>query len=334
MHLRFQADVVLRGALHCALAILALSAALVLSYGQSGDSGASPTQEGRDLVIGPEDSLNIVLLGSDEISKVWRVGATGELNLPMVGSIHAAGMTVGEFESELTRRLRRYYKDPQLTVFISEFRSQPVTITGAVIKPGTTQLEGNRTLFDVIMRAGGPKDAGPNITLTRAEAHGPIPWPGTKEDGNGYYVATFETKDVVNGRSGAANVVVEPYDIVSVQEGKMQNLVHIIGEVYKPGSVELTTRDSVSLLKVIALAGGLTKGAAANKARIIHIGPNGSRGEPAIVNLKTIMNGKALDLELTAGDVVIVPPQNGLKANAQAVALTAANAGVWILATL
>jgi len=319
------------------LVLLACGMTVVSSYAQSPDAGSGPTkQQARDLVIGPEDSLDIVLLGSEELTKVWRVGATGDLNLPMVGRMHVAGCTVEQFEHDLNLKLVRYYKDPQLTVFISEFRSQPITVTGAVVKPGTTQLEGNRTLFDVIMRAGGPRDAGPAVTLARAGANGGIPWPGAKEDSNGYSVATFDLKEVMDGHSTAANIPIEPYDVVSLQEGKEQKMVHVVGEVYKPGSVELVTQNTVSLMKVLALAGGLTRGAAATKARIIHVGPDGSRSQPAIVNLKTIMNGKALDLELTAGDILIVPPASGLKTSIEALGMSAATTSIWIglLATL
>jgi polysaccharide export outer membrane protein len=327
----------LRHVFRSAVILLACCVAILPSYAQSSDPGsAASRQEGRDLVIGPEDSLDIVLLGSEEITKVWRVGATGDLNLPLVGRMRVAGSTVEQFEHDLSLKLLRYYKDPQLTVFISEFRSQPITVTGAVVKPGTTQLEGNRTLFDVIMRAGGPKDAGPAVTLARAPANGNIGWPGAKEDSNGYSVATFELTEVMDGRSTAANIPIEPYDVVSVQQGKEQKLVHVIGEVYKPGSVELLTQNTVSLLKVLALAGGLTRGAAPTKARIIHVGPDGSRGQPAIVNLKTIMNGKALDLELTAGDILIVPPASGIMTSIEALGMSAATTSIWIglLATL
>lgn len=294
------------------------------------DSGS----EAKDEIIGPSDTLTIVLLDSEELSKTWRVGATGDLNLPMVGRIHAAGMTVEQFESDLSHKLRKYFKDPQLTVFVSEFRSQPVTVTGAVEKPGTVQLEGTRTLFEVMMRAGGPKVSASEVTLTRALERGAVPWPSAKEDANGYSVAKFPVKDVMDGRSGSANIRVEPYDVVSVQDGNPQRLVHIIGDVNKPGAVELLTQDSVSLVRVIAVAGGFTRAATPTKARILHIGRDGASGEPAIINLKMIMEGKARDLELTAGDVVIVPGGQLLKSSIQSLAMTAATASVYVLATL
>ncbi|HLG98169.1 MAG TPA: polysaccharide biosynthesis/export family protein [Bryobacteraceae bacterium] len=291
--------------------------------------------EGRDLIIGPEDTLTIVLLDSEELSKNWRVGATGELNLPFVGRMNVAGMRVEDFERELGLKLRRYYKSPQLTVFVSEFRSQPITVTGAVEKPGTTQLEGTRTLFEAIMRAGGPKNAGPQVSLTRPIARGPIPWPTTKKDGEGYSVATLQFAEVMDGRSAAANLMVQPYDVINLQEGKEQRLVHIIGEVNKPGAIELATQDTVSLVKALAIAGGLSHGASAGHTKIMHVGPDGSRGTPADVNLKMILSGKALDLELTPGDVVIVPPARTLKTAAQSLAMTAASTSIWVvLATL
>lgn len=328
------------------LGLMATLAPLQFAHAQSSglqpeNSGVTPVarttttpqaskRDARDLIIGPEDSITIVLLDGDELSKTWRVGATGELNLPLVGRMNVAGMSVEDFQRQLGTKLRRYYKDPQLTVFISDYRSEPVTVTGAVEKPGTSQLEGSRTLFEVIMRAGGPKNAGDVVTLTRATGRGPIAWPTAKADGDGYSVATFRLADVMDGRSPAANMMVQPYDLVNLQEGKEKRMVHIIGDVNKPGEVELVTQNTVSLVKLLAIAGGLGHGASPTKTKIIHIGPDGSRGVPAEVNLKMILDGKALDLELTAGDVVIVPSGRGLKDAAQALAMSAATNAVWV----
>jgi polysaccharide export outer membrane protein len=307
-----------------------LAVCALLLCGVWSSTGKSEEASRRD-VIGPDDTLSILVLDSEEISKSWRVSATGDLNLPLVGKIEAAGMTVEAFQQELIRRLRKYYWEPQVTVYISEFRSEPVTVTGAVEKPGTVQLEGNRTLFEVIMKAGGPKETGDSVTLSRATARGPIAWPGARDDeGQKFSVARLELKTVMEGRSPEANIPVQAYDVITVNQGKQPKLVHIMGAVNKPGAVELVTQERISILRALATAGGPLRGAILSRAQVMHIGPEGIRSEQATVNLKTILAGKAADIELMPGDILVVP-SSGIAATVQALAMTAASASVYVL---
>jgi len=288
--------------------------------------------EGRGVVIGPEDTVTISVLNAEEVSKPWRVSAVGDLNLPMLGRMQVAGMTVEQFEQELTTRLKKYYRDPQVSVFVSEFRSQPVTVIGPVDKPGTHQLEGSRSLFAVLLMAGGPKEtAGNTVTLTRAVDRGPIGYPGERLDDAGkYHVVELPIKQVMEGRGPEASIPVQPYDVVAVSESKPQRMVHIAGEVNKPGAVELVSQDTVSLMKVLAMAGGLTRTAAAGKTMIMHLNSQGVQTSTAFVDLKKILAGKAKDLDLSAGDIIIVP-SNTFMAYVQAASLSAVTTGVYVL---
>src|SRR5579862_2453753 len=123
--------------------------------------------ESPGTVIGPDDGVTIVALGAEDISKTWRVSSTGELTLPMVGKVQAAGKTTEQLEQELTSRLGHYIREPEVTVYISEFRSETVTVEGAVDKPGRIQTEGQKTLLDVLMMAGGTKAPGLTLKVVR-----------------------------------------------------------------------------------------------------------------------------------------------------------------------
>jgi polysaccharide export outer membrane protein len=298
-------------------------------------AGAAPATVGvKGMVVGAEDTVTIVCLEGEEISRAWRVGSSGDLNLPMIGSVRAAGLTVEQLQAALVEKLKVYIREPQVTVYISEFRSQPVTISGAVDKPGTMQLQGSRSLFEVLMMTGGPKEAGPSVTLTRAIARGRIPWPGAKDDAEGNFsVADFPLKEVMDARTPAANLTVEPFDVISVSNAKQVNLVHVIGEVTKPGAIELLSQNTVSLVKAVALAGGMTRGALPAKTQIMHIGEGGKLTESAGIDLKMIMAGKAKDLELQPGDVVVIPSSQMLP-TIRAMAMTAFSASFYLLATL
>ena len=94
----------------------------------------------RAQVIGQGDLIGIQVFHIDEISKSWRVGETGKLQLPMVGEMQCAGLTVDAFERALTVRLKKFIQEPQASVQIIEYKSQPVTVTGSVNQPGTIAL--------------------------------------------------------------------------------------------------------------------------------------------------------------------------------------------------
>ena len=277
-------------------------------------------------IIGTDDVLSIAVLHGEELTRSWRVNGEGNIHLPFVGSVKAAGLTVDELEADLRKRLVNHFNEPQVTVTISEARSKPVTVMGAVDRPGALQLQGRNTLFHVINSAGGPKDAGSTMTITRDTASGPLELEQARPTQDGrYYVAEVPIDDVLSGRGPAASLEVRTNDVITVAP-KQARLVHVIGEVLKPGTVELVRSDTVSITKVIAAAGGFTRLASPKKALIRRIGAE--PGQTAIIDLRKIIDGKAADLELGEGDVLIVP-SNQLMSYLQTVSLTAVNSGVF-----
>ncbi len=277
-------------------------------------------------VIGAEDTITVVALGADEISKPWRVSSTGDLTLPLIGRIHVAGKTTEQLENELTDKLAAYIRNPAVTVYISEFRSGTVTIEGAVEKPGRFQTEGKKTLLGVLMMAGGVKSPGPTLKVTRASKYGPIPLPGARKALVGDTTSIeIPITDALDAGSPAANLIMEPEDVVSVSI--VQRLVYILGEVNRGGAVELVTQDSVSIVQVLAAAGGLTKVAAPGKTTILRKDSEGRYTPMGSVDLKKIMAGKNEDKLLLAGDIVIVPSSN-VKFYLQSALLSAATGGV------
>jgi polysaccharide export outer membrane protein len=310
-----------------------LFAATTLAAGEEGVATPQNRGQGR-VVIGPDDTVTLSVTSADELSKPWRVGSGGYLNLPLVGRVHAAGMTVEELEGELISRLKRYIVEPRVIVYISEFRSEPVTISGAVERPGITQIQGASGLFEVLMRAGGPKNAGSTVTVTRKlDRGGPIPHPAANET-DGSAVLTLNLTEVMQGRGPAADLPIKPGDIISVSDVKDQKLVYIVGEVHRPGSVELVTQDSVSLLRVLGASGGLTRTAAPKGAFIRHTGLTGAgtgKETTSRVNIQQVLAGKAPDVSLRPGDIVIIPPSR-LRSYLSVASQSALTTGIYVLA--
>jgi len=292
-------------------------------------SNVNSTPPSSGVVIGPDDSVTIMAINSDEISKTWRVSSTGELDLPMVGKVHAAGLTAEQLEQTLTVGLKRYIRDPEVTVYVSDFRSQPVTVAGAIHKPGTYQLEGPKTLLEVLMLAAGPDAPGPTLIVSRPVESGPIPLPGAHLDPTGDR-SSIELKlsEVLDPSTAASNLEIRPNDVISVST--KQRLVYIIGEVSRPGAVELVSQDSISVMQVLAAAGGLTKVASPGHSQIMRLDSQGLYKKVAAIDLKRVMTGRDEDRLLKPGDIIVVPSST-LKAYGQAASAGAITTGLVIL---
>ena len=108
--------------------------------------------------IGPSDQLRITVFRVPDLSFAEiSVDASGRLELPLVGSVRAAGSTPGELSREIERLLQaRYLRDPQVTVTVTEAASQKVTVDGAVTKPGVYEMRGRTSLMQAVAMAEGP----------------------------------------------------------------------------------------------------------------------------------------------------------------------------------
>jgi polysaccharide export outer membrane protein len=279
--------------------------------------------------------VTIEALNVEEISKSWRVGSSGDLSLPILGRVHAAGMTVDQLEQELATHLKQFVRNPQVTVFISEFRGHPATVSGAVEKPGVVQLQGPTSLFELLVQAGGPKDAGLTVTLTRNRDYGVISHPDAKTSADGAYtIVELPLKDAIQKDTVAANVAVMPYDVITVsKDEKRRRLVYVAGEVNRPGAIELVSQDRVSFSQALAMAGGLTRLASAKKTILRHVDKSGLEVASSRVNANRILDGREKDLPLKDGDILIVPT-NRLAVYTETVTSTAISSSIVILGRL
>jgi len=265
-------------------------------------------------VLGPDDQIVIHAIDSPEISdKPFLIGMNGNITLPLLGRVEAGGLTVEQLEATLDSRLKQYVRDPQVAVSVAEFRSQPVSIFGAVTKPGVIQLRGHKTLYEALSMAGGPGAGGPtetmgsSLTLTRRRENGDIPLPGAKVDPTGQF-STIElnVQDILDGNNPAANIEMKPNDTISVSEANSK-MIYVVGDVEHGGAFSLGGRERLSVLRALSLAGGLGRTARPEKARIIRGSPGGAKPQEIAVNIKQIFNGKAEDISLLPQDVLVVP---------------------------
>jgi polysaccharide export outer membrane protein len=266
-----------------------------------------PPEAPSSYVLGPDDQIAIRALDVEEISeKPIRIDLRGNLNLPLVGRLRAAGLTAEQLEADLVARLKTYVREPQVTVIITEFRSQPVSVLGAVTNPGVHQIQGRKSLFEILSMAGGLRqDAGNTIKITRRKEWGPIPLPNAKDDPSGQFsVAEVSIRSVMEAKNPQENILVRPYDVISVPKAE---LVYVIGEVARSGGFTLNEQGAISALQALSLAGGLARTAAPQRAKILRMNHGAAQRTEVALNLKQILAGKAGDVLLQPDDILFVP---------------------------
>jgi polysaccharide export outer membrane protein len=272
-----------------------------------------------DYPLGPGDVIEVNVAGMDEIKNLsQRVTGEGTISLPFVGVINVNGLTDKSIRAEIRSRLETdYMRNPQVSLFVREFRSRQVAVIGAVQKPGLYSLTGSGdTVLSMISQAGG-MTAGfaERILFIPAEA---VESDKAKELATALPVrlikqdpAPLILKDVepivinlaaVNrgGNESYLSMPVRPGDVIMIP-GSGEVLVQ--GWVEKPGSYKITP--GLTVLGVVAAAGGAMYAADTNAVKLIRTGAQANK-TILISDLEAIANGHAPDLPLLEGDVIDV----------------------------
>ena len=304
--------------------------------GESADTpqASVPAPHGAkaDYVLGAGDQITLSVEGLDEnySEKTFRIDGSGDVSLPLIGRIHAAGNTSASLELALQARLEPILKHPQVVVTVGAFGSQPVSVLGSVTNPGILQLQGRKTLFDVLSMAGGlAPEAGYVVRVSRPLEMGNIPLPNAQVDiGARVSVASIRVKDIIGVPKASDNIEILPGDTVSVPKA---GVVYAVGSVVKPGAFSLDENESLSALQVVSLAEGLLPTSSQSKAKIIRIVPNTATRVEIPVNLSQLMAGKVPDVQLQAQDILFVPSSKAKKAGLRTLDVIAQAAGYTVV---
>lgn len=284
----------------------------------------------NNYTLGPGDQITVRVTDVEEFNdKPIRVEMDGAIHVPLIGRVPASGMTVPQLEAEIQASLKTYVREPEVTVSVTEFRSQPISLIGSVKNPGVHQLEGRKTLVEALAMAGGlSDDAGYSVKITRRMEWGCIPLPGATENpGGDYSVAEVSVKDILEASNPADNILIKPGDVISVPRAEM---VYVTGQVHRSGGFVLNGKRSMTVLQALSLAGGLDAAAAAQHTRILRAADGSSERQEIPVNLSRIMSGKDKDVELHREDILFIPSSLPKKASIRAIE-AAIQAGTGVL---
>lgn len=262
---------------------------------------------GSNYQLGPGDRIAVQIRDLKEIEiKPAYVELDGTVEFQHAGIIRVQDLNTSQVAREIERRLQTIVRRPTVSVEVIEYGSQPVSVLGAVNKPGIHQLRGGKNLVDVLSMAEGMKaEAGNLIKITRAKVYGDIPLPNRQTDSTGEFsTAEVGIKALLEARTPEANIRIRPHDIISIPRA---DLVYILGNVRKPGGFPLAEREAITILQAISLAEGIQPASAPQSARILRSTGGTGPSQEIPIDVKAILASKAPDQKLQPNDILYIP---------------------------
>ncbi len=296
-----------------------------------------------DYPLGPGDVVEISVPAIDELKEsTARIHGDGQVSLPYLGAMKAAGLTEEQLKAEIVKHLDTYLYHPQVTIFAKQYRSRLVAVTGSVYKPGLYDLSsGSDTLFDMLNLAGGLRDdAAPRVLLLPSEWQSPAECTQAfatlgvkKSQMNGGPAAAIcaRVENATTAQSGSSRAWTEvrennpPLDVnfVEIDLSKPGNerylnmparpgdilVVPPVGEVLvdgwvdKPGHYKITP--GLTVLGAVTAAGGTTFAAQGSAVKVIRSTKKGEK-QLLLADLRKIADGEEPDIEVRENDVVYV----------------------------
>jgi len=247
---------------------------------------APPADAQTNYVLGPQDVLNITVLGEDDLSRKYTIEQDGTFSFPLIGRVTARGLTLRALEQEIKTKLVTggYLKNPEISVAIDAYQSQRIMVWGQVNEPGEYQLTGDMTLLSALARAGSvTSSAGREAVIVRPR----------KGSGGGAADPEIIKVDLGDLQAGdmTLNIALMDGDTVNIPKALS---VFVSGHVKNPGGYAVD--EGMTVLQVLSLAGGLT-----------------DRGSDRRINIMRTVDGKKKELKgvkLTAvvqpGDTIVV----------------------------
>jgi polysaccharide export outer membrane protein len=240
--------------------------------------------------IGVGDLVEVRVFDTPELSTKIRVAANGSIDLPAAGATQVAGMTPQQASEAIEKHLRdaQIMKDPHVTVFVTDYATQSVSVLGEVKLPGNYLLLGSHSLYSALSAAGGTtQTAGSTIVIT----HQADPThPETIQVNSANYSQAQRLTEIKAG------------DTVFVSRDER---IYVIGDVFHPGEFPIQSGQKLSILAAVALAQGTNPTAAVSRASILRKTDTGQTVIP--VDLKRVAENHAENQYLLPNDVLVIP---------------------------
>jgi polysaccharide export outer membrane protein len=248
-------------------------------------------QSTSDYVIGPQDVVTIQVFDQADLGGKYSVEADGTFSFPLIGRVKAGGQTLRGLEQDLKSKLADgYFRNPQITVAIEQYRSQRIFVMGEVRQPGPVPLTGGMTLIEALARAGSTTaTASGEVAIVRT-SQGDVRGPVLPDPNGGSDVFRASIKELEGGAL-SKNLELRDGDTVFVPRAET---IYVFGQVRTPGAYGVQA--NMTVLQALSLAGGVTEHGATGRIRVVRT-EDGTKKEIKV---------KLTDL-VRPGDTVIVP---------------------------
>lgn len=260
-------------------------------------TGATDEVLWTEYPIGGGDVLEISVFGVKELNTTVRVSRQGNIMLPLVGELDVGGQSPREVESMLVEKLTEFMHDPQASVFVAEYHSQQVSVTGAVNTPAMHTLSQPRTVLELVSMSGGlAEEAGKQIYVNT-----------TVDNELKRFIIDLD-QVLSNPQNDKMGILLSGGDSVFVPQA---GVVFVEGAVNEPGSYPL--KGGTGIIEAIAMARGTKFDA---REEDVQVFTSKADGERVVVSvpLDEIRANQAPNYELQDGDIVVVP-SNAFKRN-------------------
>ena len=241
--------------------------------------------------VGARDLLDIRVYEDSKLNGERRVTEAGQINLPLLGDVPVAGKTTVEVGLALKKLWEeKYMQKASVDVQVLEYRSRPISVIGAVKQPGNLGFSGRWTLLEALTAAGG-----------LADSHGGVVHVLRRADNGLSDQVTISVNDLLVRGDPSVNIPIFANDLINVPVS-VEVTIYCLGEVERAGALSFKSSERITLLTALARAGGMTDRAAKGKIQI----KRADSAQELTVDYNKIVAGKAPDVELKQGDVIVV----------------------------
>ena len=240
-----------------------------------------PGSHAEDYLLGPGDVLRISVYDNDDLLTITRISDNGIISMPLLGQVKVQGLTAAHASNRIAELLADgYIINPQVNIFINEFRSKKAIILGSVNRPGLIEMSGPTSFLELISKAGGlADDFGETATIKRKI--------DSKDN-----VTLVNLKSLTEGGDLSQNIPVLDGDTIYVSKAGM---CYVTGEINSPDAYKCG--NNITVLKLIALAGGFTGKASRSSVKVVRM----VNGE------ETVYENVEMDMPVQPDDIILVP---------------------------
>lgn len=237
-----------------------------------------------EYMVGEGDVLQISVYEHPDLSTIVRVTYDGMIVVPLLGDVEVKNLTVSQISQKVSHLLADgYIVNPQVNIFIKEFRSKKATILGQVNDPGIYNLRESTSLLELISQAGGLTKLAGTVAIIKIDK-------GAAADKEN--IQTIDLKALIEKGDTRLNLQIKEGNSVYIPK---QNVFYVTGEVKKPDVYFY--EENPTVIKAVTMAGGFTARASKNSVKIIR----------NISGLEEVLTQVKMDESILPNDVIVVP---------------------------